>query len=100
MPTTEPVAASAAISNAVRVVVAALILFGVLHWSGEQVAGFVLAVSTVLDLPLTLRARSKVTPNVNVLTERAGSSAGRKPPTLIGGPVQLTQPWPDDEAGR
>ena len=97
--TKEPVRTAGAIVGAVQSILAALVLLGAIHLSGEQVAGIVTAVNAVLGVPLVLVARSAVTPNVNVLTERAGSSE-RKPPKLIGGPVQLTQPWPDNETGR
>lgn len=62
MRSTEPVALAAAVTTAVRTVLAALVLLNVLSLSDEQVVGLVLAVEAVLNVPLTLWARARVTP--------------------------------------
>ena len=54
----EPVA----ISSAVKAVVMALVLFGAVTWTGEQVAGALVA----LELVLSLFVRSKSTPTADV----------------------------------
>lgn len=61
----EPVA----LIEAVRGVIACLILFGTLNWSGEQTAGFMLAFGLVFGLV----ARQAVTPNINVRSRVNGS---------------------------
>lgn len=49
-----------AVTKAARSVIAALILFGVIGWSGEQTAGFILAFETVVSVPLLIwRAKTK-----------------------------------------
>lgn len=57
----EPVAIAAAITTAIRSVLMAVVLFGV-DLSPEQIAGIVLAVEAVLNIPLTIWARNQVTP--------------------------------------
>ncbi len=43
-----------AISRAVSAVIAFLVLVGLLDWSGETVAAFVIAVEAVVGAPLTI----------------------------------------------
>jgi hypothetical protein len=57
----EPVVV-AGVDKALSSVVAMLVMFKVVHWTGEQTASFVIAVNAVIGLPFLLRARAKVTP--------------------------------------
>lgn len=54
----EPVA----LTEAVRAVVAALIVFGAIDWTGEQVGAFMLAFSLVFGVIV----RQNVTPTINL----------------------------------
>ena len=47
-----------ALSKALRSVIAALILFGTIHWTGEQTAGAVLAFEAVVSVPLLVWRRN------------------------------------------
>lgn len=58
----EPVILSDAIAEAIRQVIPLLILFGFVHWSGEQVAQFMVVVGVLITLVKTFVTRSQVTP--------------------------------------
>lgn len=69
----EPAVILGAISEVVRAVIPTLIIFGMIHWSAEQVAQFVLLVGVVvgaLNVVLT-RSQTTATPVVNDLIATA-----------------------------
>lgn len=43
-----------ATTKALRAVVSALLMFGIVHWTGEQAGAFYLAFEAVLGVPLTV----------------------------------------------
>lgn len=69
----EPTVILGAISEVVRAVIPTLIIFGVIHWTGDQVAQFVLLVGVVIGaLNVTLtRSQTTSTPAVNDLIKTA-----------------------------
>lgn len=58
----QPVARVAAIVAAVKSVLGALVVFKVVHLTGEQVATAAITLETVLGVPAVLFVRSRVTP--------------------------------------
>lgn len=76
------------ISAAVKAVIACLVIFGVLSWSGDQVAAVLLA----LELVLALFVNSKTT-NTAVLGE-IGDSTDQAARTAARETVQAVRPRP------
>jgi len=64
----EPTVILGALSEVIRQIVPMLIIFGVIAWSGEQVAQFMLVVGSAISLFTILLTRSQVVP-----TEKANA---------------------------
>lgn len=58
----EPAVILGAISEVIRAIIPTLIIFGVLHWTGEQVAQFVLLVGVVIGALNVTLTRSQTVP--------------------------------------
>lgn len=69
----EPAVFFNGIGEIIRAIVPCLILFGVIQWTDEQIAGVFLAVGVVLGFLTTMLTRSQTTPTetVNTLVETA-----------------------------
>jgi hypothetical protein len=81
----EPTVILGALSEVIRQIVPMLIVFGVIHWTSEQVAQFMLVVGSAITLFTILLTRSQVVPN-----EKANSqieTALAMPPTATVGQV-------------
>ena len=65
---TEPVVTGGAIVSVATAIIALLIGFDIVNWSAEQV-GLVLAVLTAVNVAVTARVRSRVTPVVSAQNE-------------------------------
>ena len=66
--TSEPVVTGGAIVSVATAIIALLIGFDVVSWSAEQV-GLVLAVLTAVNVAVTARVRSRVTPVISAQNE-------------------------------
>jgi hypothetical protein len=64
----EPTVILGALSEVVRQIIPMLIIFGIIHWTGEQVAQVMAAVSAAIAMFTILLTRSQVVP-----TEKANA---------------------------
>lgn len=60
----EPTVILGALSEVIKAIIPMLIIFGILHWTGEQVAQVMIVTSVVIAFINTAWARSQVTPTV------------------------------------
>lgn len=68
-----PAAILSAIAEMVKAVIPMLILFGIIHWTPDQVAAVMFVAGIAVTSITTILTRSQVTPNdqVNALIEQA-----------------------------
>jgi hypothetical protein len=69
----EPAAILGGLSEVVRAIIPTLIIFGLIHWTGDQVAQVMLLVSVIVGFFNILLTRSQVVPveKANAQIERA-----------------------------
>jgi hypothetical protein len=69
----EPAAILGGLSEVVRAIIPTLIIFGLIHWTGDQVAQVMLLVSVIVGFFNVLLTRSQVVPveKANAQIERA-----------------------------
>lgn len=73
----EPAVVLAASSEVVKAVIPTLIIFGIIHWTGEQVAQVMLTVGVVIAFVNTWLTRAQTTPEstLNKLIKEAVKSS-------------------------
>lgn len=62
----EPTVVLGAVSEVIRQIIPMLIIFGILHWTGEQVAQVMAVVSAIIAALTIILTRSQVTPETKV----------------------------------
>jgi hypothetical protein len=67
----EPVALTQSVSELVRQIIGALVIFNIITWEETQVAAFLNVVSGILAVGTILYTRASVTPNSRVRSRKA-----------------------------
>ena len=89
----EPAVILAALSEVIKAIIPMLIIFGFIHWTGEQVAQVMLVVGVGIAFLNTLLTRQSITsePTVNALIREAVKSPTGTTPEQVKAAVEAKE---------